>query len=192
MKEQQDRRLGYRLRRDRHFEAPFEVVVPQERRPRAEQAPHKDHVHKELKHHQELAAKLQDQLLRTAAEFENFRKRTRRDMQQNIESANRDLLEAVLPVLDNFGRALANPGSSVEALHDGLQMVDKQLIDTLGRFGLQKIEALGQPFDPNLHEAIATDASEEYPDNHVIEVLQDGYTLNGRLLRPAMVRVARN
>lgn len=178
----------YRLRRDRHFEGPIEMAAPPETH---HHRPHAELGHKELKHHQELAARLQDQLLRSQAEFENFRKRTRRDMQQNIELANRDLLEKILPVLDNFSRALANPGSSVEALHDGLQMVDKQLIDLLAAQGLQKIEALGQPFDPNLHEAIATDHSDEYPENHVIEVLQDGYTLNGRLLRPAMVRVAR-
>lgn len=188
MKEQQDRRLVYRLRRDRHSEAPVEMAAPIETH---HHRPRPDAGHKELKHHQELAARLQDQLLRTAAEFENFRKRTRRDMQQNIELANRDLLEKLLAVLDNFQRALANPGSSVEALHDGLQMVDRQLIDVLGQFGLQKIEALGQPFDPQIHEAIATDHSDEYPENHVIEVLQDGYMLNGRLLRPAMVRVAR-
>lgn len=189
MKDQMDRRLKHRLRRDRHVEGPLEAAAPVETQP--PRRPHAEAGHKETKHHQELAARLQDQLLRTAAEFENFRKRTRRDMQQTVELANRDLLEKILPVLDNFGRALSNPGSSVEALHDGLQMVDKQLIDVLGTFGLEKIDALGQPFDPNLHEAIATGSADEYPDNHVIEVLQDGYTLNGRLLRPAMVRVAR-
>lgn len=189
MNEQQDRRLIYRLRRDRfHDASALEMPVPHEthhHRPHVEPAQQK-----EMKHHQELAARLQDQLLRVQAEFENFRKRTRRDMAQNIELANRDLLEKLLPVIDNFGRALANPGTSVEALHDGIEMVDKQMMDVLAQFGLQKIEALGQPFDPNLHEAIAADKSEEYPANHVIEVLQDGYTLGGRLLRPAMVRVA--
>ncbi|MEN6625942.1 MAG: nucleotide exchange factor GrpE [Candidatus Sumerlaeia bacterium] len=189
MQEKQDRRLMYRLRRERLHESALEAPIPHEthhHRPHVEPAQQK-----EMKQHQEMAARLQDQLLRTTAEFENFRKRTRRDMQQNIELANRDLLEKLLPVLDNFGRALANPGTSVEALHGGVEMINKQMVDLLGQNGLQKIEALGQPFDPNLHEAIAADDSEDYPENHVIEVLQDGYTLNGRLLRPAMVRVAR-
>ena len=134
---------------------------------------------------------LKEQLLRTQAEFDNFRKRTRREMQQQTEMANQALVEALLPVLDNFERAISAPGETVEALLTGVQMVRKQLVDILEQAGLERVDALGQPFDPNLHEAVATGEAGETPDNHVMEVLQPGYLLKGRLVRPAMVRVAR-
>ncbi len=154
-------------------------------------APLDPHLHKEMRRHQELAARLQDQLLRSQAEFENFRKRTRQKAQEQVEAANRDLLESLLPVLDNFSRALASPGDSADALRSGIEMVRKQMMDQLGQHGLTRVEALGQPFDPNLHDAVATEKSSEYPENHVIEVMLDGYRLKDRLLRPAMVKVAR-
>jgi molecular chaperone GrpE len=134
---------------------------------------------------------LKDQLIRTQADFENFRKRTSRDLQQQLELANRRLLSEILPVLDNFDRALSNPGESVDGLLGGLQMVQKQFGDILTQAGLERIEPKGEPFDPNFHEAVATGESEELPDNHVLDVLQPGYLLKGRLLRPAMVRVSR-
>jgi molecular chaperone GrpE len=134
---------------------------------------------------------LKDHLMRTQAEFENFRKRSRRDAQQQAEQANKNLVGALLPVMDNFDRALANPGQSIDGLLSGLQMVQKQLHDLLGQEGVEKIDALDQPFDPNFHEAVATGENGELPDNHVMEVLQPGYLLKGKLIRPAMVRVTR-
>ncbi|HOE97380.1 MAG TPA: nucleotide exchange factor GrpE [Candidatus Sumerlaeota bacterium] len=136
--------------------------------------------------------RLKDQLLRAQAEFENYRKRVRRDQEQQIAQAQMKLIEQLLPVLDNFERALANPGESVEALLQGLQMVQKQMSQVLEQNGLEKVPAMGQPFDPNLHEAVATDpADAEHPENTVTEVFQDGYRMGNRLLRPAMVKVAR-
>ncbi len=193
MNDRLDHRLARRLRRQNYAEAAAPGVV-ENHEPAPHSHPHAAHesVHtKELKRHQELAARLQDQMLRTQAEFENYRKRTRRDQQQQVEQANKDLLESLLPMLDNFGRALANPGNSIEGLLAGLEMVHKQALDLLALAGLERIEALGQPFDPNLHEAVGTAEAGEVPDNHVADVLQDGYMLKGRLLRPAMVRVAR-
>lgn len=157
---------------------------------------HHHHHHHEAEadpHHAEAqhVTQLKEQLLRTQAEFDNFRKRTRREIQQQTEMANQALVEALLPVLDNFERAISAPGETVEALLTGVQMVRKQLVDILEQAGLERVDALGQPFDPNLHEAVATGEAGETPDNHVMEVLQPGYLLKGRLVRPAMVRVAR-
>jgi molecular chaperone GrpE len=140
----------------------------------------------------EQVARLKDQLARARAEFDNFRKRTRRDAQQQAELANKALIESLLPVLDNFERAMANPGQSVEALLSGIQIVQKQLVDVLGAAGLEKIDPVGKPFDPSLHEAVATGPAGEVPDGHVMEVLQAGYLLKGKLARPAMARVARD
>ena len=139
----------------------------------------------------ETAEKHRDQLLRMQAEFDNYRKRVQRDQAQKFELANRDLLEQLLPVVDNFDRAMSNPGDSVEALLSGIQMVRKQLVDTLEQNGLKQIPAKGNEFDPNLHEAVATGPADEHPENHVMEVFQEGYTLKGKLVRPAMVKVAR-
>ena len=141
---------------------------------------------------QKLIEQLRDQLLRKQAEFENFRKRTQRDQAQKIELGNKDLVEQLLPVLDNFERAIATPGESVDALLSGIRMVQKQFLDALGAGGLEKIESQGQPFDPNLHEAVTAGPAEDLPENHIAEVFQEGYTLKGKLLRPAMVKVARD
>ena len=137
--------------------------------------------------------KLREQIARVQAEFENFRKRTRRDHQQKIETATQGLLKELLPVLDNFDRALSQPGESVEALHNGMEMVHNQLVTILKREGLEKVSALDQTFDPNHHEAVMTaPVGDGQKDNQVIDVLQDGYLLKNRLMRPAMVRVARH
>jgi molecular chaperone GrpE len=186
-----DRRLAMRLRRQQYRQLSPQTTGPHELHHHQRKHPPQPQ-HKEIRRHQELSAKLHDQLLRTQAEFENYRKRSRREIKNRTDMANKELLEDLLPVLDNFNRALASPGGSVEALLSGIEMVHKQFIDHLAQHGLEKVEAQGQPFDPNLHEAVATVPSNELPENTVTEVLQDGYTLNGRLVRPAMVKVARD
>ena len=135
---------------------------------------------------------LREQFARTQAEFDNYRKRQRREEQQRTDLAAQRLVEQLLPVLDNFDRALKNPGDNVPSLLSGIEMVHKQFADALRQAGLEKIEALGAPFDPNLHEAVsAIPPAAGQSDNTVIEVFQDGYVLKGRLIRPAMVQVAR-
>ena len=180
------RRLGLRLKRDhyRMNKIEHEIVSPGEARRGGAHA-HKTETDK-------IIESMRDQLARSQAEFENFRKRVRRDLQQQIQMANQDLLEQILPVLDNFDRALTTPGDSVDALLNGMRMVQKQLLEILCRSGLEHIEAVGQPFDPNVHEAVGVDPSGEHPDNHVSAVLQEGYKLKGRLVRPAMVRVSKS
>lgn len=134
---------------------------------------------------------LYDKLLRKQAEFENFRKRGEREMQEAYVRARADLLTDLLPVLDNFDLAMQHAdNASADVIHEGMQLIHRQMLDSLLRLGLEPIDADGQPFDPELHEAVATEVSEEVPDHTVVNVLQRGYRLGDRLLRPARVKVA--
>ena len=136
---------------------------------------------------------LQDRLLRRQAEFENYRKRADRERKEYVQSASAELVRELLNVLDSFDLAIRNAsseGSAGEDMLRGLDLVYKQFLDTLGRFGLKAIEAKGQTFDPNFHQAISTVPSDEAPENTVVEEFRRGYTLNGKLLRAAMVSVS--
>lgn len=134
---------------------------------------------------------LYDRLARQQAEFENLRKRTEREKQDFREYAVADTLRSLLPILDNFNLALRVQGSG-DDLRKGVDLIRKQMEDTLTKLGLQPVKSVGEPFDPHLHEAIEMVESSEVEDNHVLEELQTGYKFKERLLRPAMVRVARN
>jgi len=134
---------------------------------------------------------LLDRAARLQAEFDNYRKRQAREQQDFREYALADALKSLLPILDSFERAIVTPGG-VEELCSGVELINRQLHDTLGKLGIQPISAEGTFFDPNLHQAIQMVDTEDTPDNQVIEELQRGYKLRDRLLRPAMVRVARN
>jgi molecular chaperone GrpE len=131
-------------------------------------------------------------LLRMRADYDNLRKRIDRERQDYEQYANSTLVARLLPILDNFERALAveAPARSLEVLREGLLMIYRQLNDELRREGLRAIEALGKPFDPQLHDAVATDAASPHPPNTVVEELQRGYLFQDRVLRPAMVRVS--
>lgn len=136
---------------------------------------------------------LKDSLLRKQAEFENFRKRTDRERSEFVKFASGELMREVLNVLDSFELALGKEDSSdgeVEDVRKGFELIYKQLVDSLKRFGLEAIEAKGRPFDPNVHEAVSTQPSDEVADGTVLEELRRGYLLHGKLLRPAMVTVA--
>src|SRR5688572_8787701 len=136
---------------------------------------------------------LQDRLLRRQAEFENYKKRVDRERSEYIQSATAELIGELLGVLDSFDLAIRNATSQGSAGADmlrGMDVVYKQLLDTLGRFGVKVIEAKGQAFDPNFHQAISTVASDDVPENTVVEEFRRGYTLNGKLLRAAMVAVS--
>ncbi len=136
---------------------------------------------------------LQDRLLRRQAEFENYRKRADRERSEYVQSASAELIRELLNVLDSFDLAIRNAaseGSAGEDMLRGLDLVYKQFLDTLGRFGLKAIEAKGQTFDPNFHQAISTVPSDDVPENTVVEEFRRGYTLNGKLLRAAMVSVS--
>lgn len=137
---------------------------------------------------------LEEQHLRLRAEFENFRRRTRREVEELRERASEELITQLLPVVDNFERALEYARSQKErsaAFVDGVEMVYRQLMAVLERAGLRPVEAVGAPFDPNVHEAVAYEECEDQPEGHVFAELQRGYTLGDKLLRPSMVKVAK-
>jgi len=140
---------------------------------------------------QQCAAYL-DRAARIQAEFDNYRKRNAREQQDYREYALADALKTLLPILDSLDRALKTSATSVEEYRSGIELIDRQFHDALARLGVQPIEAEGESFDPNVHQAVQMVDSAEAPDNTVIDELQRGYKLKERLLRPAMVRVARN
>jgi len=135
---------------------------------------------------------LRDRLLRTAAEFDNFRKRTERERREFAEWATADLLGDVLAVLDDFERALAVPAPpEARAYRDGMELVHRQLLDFIKKRGVVAIATEGQDFDPAVHQAVAHDEAPGARDGEILDELRRGYRLGERLLRPAMVRVAK-
>ncbi len=131
-----------------------------------------------------------DRYLRTAAELENVRKRARRDVENAHKFALEGFGKELLAVKDTLEMGLAAEGASVESLLEGSAATLKMLATTLERFGIAEVDPAGEPFDPELHEAISMQASDDVEPGSVMTVVQKGYTLNGRLLRPAMVIVA--
>jgi molecular chaperone GrpE len=135
-------------------------------------------------------ADLQDRLLRRQAEFENFRRRNERDRSDFLEYAGMEVVREILPILDDFERALKTE-SSDEGHRKGVELIYQRLLDTLKKIGLEPIEvAPGTQFDPNLHQAVVRVETEDAPDNTILEEFQRGYNFKGKLLRPAMVKVA--
>lgn len=139
----------------------------------------------------ELNEKFREQLQRVQAEFENYRRRTRKEMEEIRQTAGASVLEGLLPVVDNFGRALKAPAASLESFSEGIRMIQGHFMNLLRDAGLERVDSDGKMFDPNLHEAVAVDNTGAHPDNTVVETLQDGYTVRGKLIRPAIVKVAR-
>lgn len=137
---------------------------------------------------------LHDQLVRRQADFENYRKRVEREQREFRQHAEAELVLALLPVLDAFERALSaaveNPNN--EEYRKGVELIYKQLVDTLTRGGLKPVKAVGEIFDPYLHHALERVESTHYRDQEIIAEFQRGYTFKNRLLRPALVRVAVN
>lgn len=140
-------------------------------------------------------ARLKDQLLRTAADFDNFRKRSRREISDAERKGRDDLLKELLPVFDNLERATALggaiEGSDLRGILDGIELVMRQFRDTLGRLGVERIAAVGHPFDPAVHEAIQQLETAEFPPGTVAAEVQSGYRQGERIIRPALVVVAK-
>jgi molecular chaperone GrpE len=133
-----------------------------------------------------------DKMLRLAAEFDNYKKRTAREYATLIESANLDLIRSLLDILDNFRRALASAkDADAEAIFKGMEMIYNQFDALLKERGLEEIEAEGQPFDPELHEAVMTTQTDEVPEDYVVSELQKGYMMKGRVVRHSKVAVAK-
>jgi len=134
-------------------------------------------------------ADLQQRHLRLRADFDNFRKRMEREREENRRYALAEPLRELLPVLDNLERAATAQGR-LEDLQRGVEMIARQLAETLRRFGLSEVAALGEPFDPQVHEAVLREESADVEVPTVVDEMQRGYRLHERLLRPALVRVA--
>ena len=136
-----------------------------------------------------------ERLLRTTADFDNFKKRAAREKIEAAQYATFSLLQKVLPVLDNFEMALAAAqnakGEKLASLQSGVAMIQQQLKNALVETGLEEIDATGQPFDPNFHEAVSQQESADVADGHVLQQLRKGYKFKDRLLRPATVIVAK-
>ena len=130
--------------------------------------------------------------LRLMAEFQNYKKRVAKEKSDIHSYANEKIVTELLEVLDNFERALASDNSTdVEGYAQGMKLIFDQLLGVLTKSGLVEVKALGEEFDPNMHNAVMTADSEEYDSNKVCNVLQKGYTLNGKVIRPSMVTVAK-
>lgn len=134
---------------------------------------------------------LSERLLRLQADFENFRKRAQREKDEARQFANQGLLEKLLPVLDNFEMALTAVKDADPSVRDGVQMILDQLLGVLKESGVEPVDAMGQPFDPNLHEALSQEETTEVEEGTVVQQVQRGYKLNDRLVRPARVVVAK-
>jgi len=149
----------------------------------------------ELKNRAEKADENWERLLRTTADFDNFKKRAAREKQEAIRYANEGLLEKLVPVLDNFDAALtaaqASSDGAAQSLQTGVAMIFQQLKKVLTESGLEEVDATGQKFDPNLHEAVSQQESAEVAEGEVLQQLRKGYKLRDRLLRPATVVVAK-
>ncbi|HOE26621.1 MAG: nucleotide exchange factor GrpE [Candidatus Aureabacteria bacterium] len=133
-----------------------------------------------------------DRMLRIAADLENYKKRAERDRLDLLKYGQEELMAELLGVIDNLERALAAAQTPADAkgLIDGVALIRRQFLSALGKFGLQPIEALGKPFNPEFHEAVAQVETDGHPEGTVVDETLRGYTLNGRLLRPSVVGVA--
>lgn len=135
-----------------------------------------------------------DRLLRVSAEFENYKKRINRETEEFKKYANEALVSALLPVVDNLERAIAafqDNHTDQASLLEGVSLTHAEILRVLERFHVTAVDAMGKPFDPNYHEAVMQEASDEHPENTVIKELQKGYVMHNRLIRPAMVVVSK-
>lgn len=140
---------------------------------------------------EEEAGRLREALLRKVADFENLKKRSEREKADYVRFGLTETMRDLVGVLDNLERALAHaPASGVEDFRAGVEMIARQLSDVLRKYGVTEVPALGEPFDPQFHEAVMREDSDVVPHGTVLEVFQKGYVLNERLLRPAMVKVS--
>jgi len=148
---------------------------------------------KKLEEKEKEAKENYDRLLRTAADFENYKKRATREKEDWTKFANEDLIRAILPFVDNLERAVnhAQKVADTGVLVEGVRLTIQQLLQALNKFGLSSFESVGKPFDPAMHEAMLVVETDKHEPNQVVEEFQKGYLLNDRLLRPATVSVSK-
>lgn len=149
-------------------------------------------IKKELEAQKTLLQESEEHYKRLQADFMNFRRRNEKEREELSSVIVQGLIKDLLPIIDNFERALAVEEAKGSALHDGITMIYNQLIASLQKNGLEEIKAAGEKFDPNFHQAVMRVEDPEKEDNTVEEVLQKGYTVQGRVIRPSMVKVVAN
>jgi len=134
---------------------------------------------------------LRQTLLRRQADFENYRKRIEKERAEDSKRHTARVVEALIPIVDGFEHALAaHREAEYESYRQGFELIYKQLLDNLARLGVERVDPLGKSFDPHLHQAMDRTETQEHPDGEILQVFQPGYVFHGRVLRPAMVRVA--
>ena len=149
----------------------------------------KDIIEKERSH----ASNMEERFLRVNAEFENYKKRIHRENSERFKYFNLDLIKELLPSLDNLERAIAHAKSEnkdFDSMIEGLEMVNKMTHEVFEKFGVSRIDTVGEIFDPNIHQAVGVVQSDSVPENHIVEECLGGYLLHDRIIRPAMVRVS--
>ena len=174
---------------------PSTEVQGEEKQPRRRKSKREQEIEM-LKAHVEEKAKLAeenyDRFLRAQAELENYKKRVEREKSTLVKYGNEEFIKAILPIIDNLERALDHtPGENPDGLLEGIKITLNQLLQVLEKFGVTPIASVGEPFDPSKHEAMMQVESTDHEPNTVVSELQKGYFLNDRLIRPAMVSVAR-
>jgi molecular chaperone GrpE len=164
------------------------TAQPVEEKPAAEDASRDESEVKKLTAELE---ELRQSLLRHQADFANYRKRAEKENREAGQRATARVMEQLIPVVDGFEHALAaHREAQYDSYRKGFELIYKQLLDNLARLGAERIDPLGKPFDPHLHQAMDRAETAEHPDGTILEVFQPGYVYHGRVLRPAMVRVA--
>ncbi|WP_134163594.1 nucleotide exchange factor GrpE [Evansella clarkii] len=192
-KEDLEHKVGEEASAPENAEEPFDAEVAEEETAE-EDAVSDSEEENSPSNEKELEEKLEEsnnRLLRLHADYENFRRRTRQEKEADAKYRSQRLAEELLPAIDNFERALKTEIESEEAknLMAGVEMVYRQLKDALKKEGIEEIEAVGKPFDPNFHQAVMQVEEEGFDSNTVVEELQKGYMLKDRVIRPAMVKV---
>ena len=151
-----------------------------------------DTIKKELEAQKELLQQSEDHYKRLQADFANFRRRNEKEREELSSVVLQGLIKDLLPIIDNFERALAVEGAAGTPLHDGISMVYNQLMESLKKNGLEVIKAAGEKFDPNFHQAVMRVQDPEKEDDTIEEEFQKGYMVQGRVIRPSMVKVVAN
>ncbi|QXM06205.1 nucleotide exchange factor GrpE [Crassaminicella indica] len=159
----------------------------------AEKEVQMDEASVDIKKLQEEKEELNSKYLRMTADFQNYKKRVEKEKSEIYQLANEKLILDLLPIVDNFERAVKSykDEGKDESFTQGIEMILQQLLDVFKKNGVEEIEALGKEFDPNFHHAVMQEESDEYESNTVIDVFQKGYILNGKTIRPSMVKVVK-
>jgi len=163
------------------------------KRPKKEPDANSEKLEVEREQYVEQMAEWEDKFLRLAADFDNLKKRSAREFGDLIKNANEELLSQLIPVVDNFERALeaATSSDDFSSFHKGVEMIYRQMRDLLERQGVKAIDALHEPFDPTFHEAVMVREEEDQPSETVVEEVEKGYLLYDRILRPSKVVVSK-